>query len=97
MNQTAWWSGVDGDVVPASLVVLGDGDSDDEMQQTTAVTVMSLPSCPSLSGGSYGRMELRTMVNSGESSGDLSQAFPCTAVREKRVETKRSRKGNNTK
>jgi hypothetical protein len=55
-------------------VVLGGGEVDDGIQRTTAVTVMSLPSCSSLSGGSYGRMELRAMVNSGESSGDLSRA-----------------------
>jgi hypothetical protein len=76
---------VDGDVVPASLVVLGNGDSDDEMQRTTAVTVMSLPSCSSHSGSSSERMELRAIVNSGEGSGDISRAFSCTAVGEKEL------------
>jgi hypothetical protein len=34
--------------------VLGGDEVDDEMQRTTAVTVVYFPSCSSLSGGNYG-------------------------------------------
>jgi hypothetical protein len=63
--------------------VFGGGEVDVEMQRTTAVTVVSFPSCSSLSGGSYGRMELRAMVNSGENSGEELPASQCSADGEK--------------
>jgi hypothetical protein len=63
--------------------VLASGEVDEEMQRTTAVTVVPFPSCSSLLGGSNGRMELRAVMKSGENSGDELPTSSCSADGEK--------------